>query len=166
MKILYRGFLYEAWDINQIKQKFGKEVEEYLKKYNDNTPVDEYFARILNIDPSADKKYLGAITKWALEKRPEDLESQIGEYLNRFKTLLDANPGKLGGISKDIAKGKLSLDQFKSLVNEWSDKLSGGVSKEAQKISEKVGDFKKFNENEDYVTYEVMSRKPTTLVVG
>lgn len=156
-KLVFKGFIYEAWDINTIKQKYGNNIQEFLGK-NSNKEVTEqevnsYITSIYNVDPSSDKKYLGAITQWVLSKRPEDLETQIKDYLIKFKKLLDLNPGKFGGISKNITKGKLTLDQFKELVNQNSALL--GTSKEENKISDKVGDFKKVGENQNYVCYLV-----------
>ena len=156
MKLLYRGFLYEAWDLNQIKQKFSKEVEEYLKKYNDNTPVDEYFAIILNTDPSADKKYLGAITKWVLEKRPEDLTTQIKEYLNRFKKILDIYPGgDVGNLSKMLAKGKIGFDEFKNKVIELEKKFAANLANPDIKANEANSNYRIINQNEKYVCFEI-----------
>lgn len=159
MRIVYKSFLYEAWDLKAVKEKFGKQLEEYLKKYNDSIPVEEYFNKIYEIDPSADKKYLGAITKWVLEKRPEDLETQIQEYLGRFKKLLDANPGRYGTISRSIVKGLYSLDQFKQIVNtndpSYIKPLAVSEIQAKERIRSKTGDFPIVGENEGYVCYKI-----------
>lgn len=162
-KIIVEGVLYEVWDKETIRKKYFTQLVEYLKKYkivnsdDPNSPeANEYFEKIFKVDPSSDKRYIGSIISWILSKRPEDLETQIFEYLNKFKKLLDANPGKYGAISKNLSKGKYTFDQFKDLVSKEfsligpSDNMSAAI-----RIKEKTGDFKIVGENKDYVCYLV-----------
>lgn len=166
MKILHRGFLYEAWTIADIKNKYESAIVSYLEKYSlkPEEPekltqmVDAYLNHVNNADPSHDKKYLGAITKWALSKRPEDLDTQIKPYLGRFYKLLTKNPGKLGNISKNIAKGKLDLDGFKETVNKLEQEDASGALDHGtadSRIRDKVGSFPKVGENDKYVCFKV-----------
>jgi hypothetical protein len=118
--------------------------------------VTMFIDEIYDVDPSTDKKYLGSIVKWILTKAPEDLSTQIKPYLQKFKKLLDSNPGKYGGVSKDISKGRYTLDQFKDIVNKEYEALSGSDNINAAiRIKEKTGDFKVIGENESYVCYLV-----------
>jgi len=163
MKIVHRGFIYEstileAYTVNDIKQKYGNIVKDFLTKSSPDLDatdqdVNSFITEIYNVDPSSDKKYLGAITQWVLSKRPEDLETQIKDYLHKFKKLLDLNPGKFGNVSKEISKGKYTLDQLKNLVNANSELL--GKNKNMLRIEDKVGNFPLVGENEKYVCYMV-----------
>lgn len=166
MKIVHRGFLYEAWTIADIKTKYEAAIVSYLEKYalKPEEPVklaqmvDSFLNHINAADPSHDKKYLGAITKWALSKRPEDLDTQIKPYLLRFYKLLTKNPGKLGNISKNIAKGKLDLDGFKATVNKLEEEDASGALDHGtvdSRIRDKVGSFPKIGENAKYVCFKV-----------
>lgn len=171
MKILWKNYLYEAviteaYSKADIERIYGKNIENYVKDpkngYNENNPTAIGFIKeniineIMKADPSADKKYLGQITKWLLEKRPEDLETQIKEYLNRFKKILDIYPGgEVGGISKELSKGKLNLDAFKNKVIELEKKFATNLENPDLKASKTSSNFKIVGQNETYVCFEV-----------
>lgn len=170
MKITYRGYIYESYGVADIDRIYGKQLGQYLinnmqdlfwetvpvkqgREENEKIAKKMFIDKIYKTDPSSDKKYLGAITQWIMTKRPEDLDSQIKPYLEKFKKLLDLNPGKFGNISKSISKGKITLDQLKDVVNSNSDLL--GKNKANLKLEDKVGDFPIVGENEKYVCYLV-----------
>lgn len=174
MKILWKNYLYEAvfmeaYKPEDIERLFGKNIEEYIKKNHmlKGGPESDLASEadhiknniiknIVAVDPSADKKYLGQITKWLLEKRPEDLETQIKEYLNRFKKILDIYPGgEVGGISKELSKGKLNLDAFKNKVIELEKKFATNLENPDLKASKTSSNFKIVGQNETYVCFEV-----------
>ena len=171
MKIIWKNYLYEAvlteaYTKQDIERIYGKQLEDYVKDskngYNENNPTAIKFIKenIINeiekVDPSADKKYLGQITKWLLEKRPEDLETQIKEYLKRFKKILDIYPGgEVGGISKELSKGKLNLGTFKNKVIELEKKFGQNLDNPDVKASKTSSNFKIVGQNEEYVCFEV-----------
>jgi ankyrin repeat protein len=171
MKILWKNYLYEAviteaYSKDDITRIYGKNIEDYIKDpkngYNEINPTaigfikENIIEEIMKADPSADKKYLGQITKWLLEKRPEDLETQIKEYLNRFKKILDIYPGgEVGGISKELSKGKLNLDAFKNKVIELEKKFATNLENPDLKASKTSSNFKIVGQNETYVCFEV-----------
>lgn len=162
-KIIHNDVVYEAWDLNTITNKYSDTLHQYLAKSNNvdvnviTAPeVKLFIDEIYDVDPSSDKKYLGSIVKWILTKSPEDLSTQIKPYLQKFKKLLDSNPGKYGSVSRDISKGKYTLDQFKDIVNKEYEALSGSDNINAAiRIKEKTGDFNIIGENENYVCYIV-----------
>lgn len=156
MKIAFKGFIYEsalleAYTKDDIYRIYKDKINNWLN-INDYATVSDkdIVAEIYDVDPSNDKKWLGVITQWLLSKRIEDLEAQIKPDLIRFKRLLDINPGKFGGVSKEMAKGKIDYNKFKEVLAN-----NGIESKEEYTISEKVGDFPKVSENDKYVMYLV-----------
>lgn len=165
MKILWKNYLYEsvlmeAYKPEDILRIYGPQLDSFVEKNWPDHDVEDTKKTILNhivmADPSADKKYLGQITKWLLEKRPEDLETQIKEYLNRFKKILDIYPGgEVGGISKELSKGKLNLDAFKNKVIELEKKFGQNLENPDLKASEASKNFKIIGQNETYVCFEI-----------
>lgn len=165
MKILWKNYLYEsvlleAYKPEDILRIYGKQLEDFIEKNWPTHDVEDTKKVMLNsivaADPSADKKYLGQITKWLLEKRPEDLETQIKEYLNRFKKILDIYPGgEVGGISKELSKGKLNLEAFKNKVIELEKKFATNIENPDVKASKTSSNFKIIGQNETYVCFEV-----------
>lgn len=160
MKIAYRGYVYssllEAYNTSDIKKLYGEKIKKFLGdngRSNEEGDIDKLIYGMNEVDPTSDKKWLGVIAEWLLTKRPEDLETQIFEYLGYFKKLLDLNPGKFGGMAKQLSKGKVSFDKFKEFINSNSELL--GKTRGQTKVEDKVGDFPKVAENDNYVMYKV-----------
>lgn len=139
-----------AYSKDDIKRLYGAQIETYLEKYNTEKSVDDYIMLIYNADPTSDKKWMGQIAKWVLEKRPEELETEIKEYLNKFAEILAKNPGKFGGLAKQLAKGKVALADLKTVVQENQNKSESDLT-----TQDKFGGFQKVAENEKYACYKI-----------
>lgn len=146
--------LLEAWSKDDVIKNLGADVQKFIEKHKLKDSVSDLVDKAMKIDPSTDKKYVGSIVSWLIQKRPEDLEAQIKPLLTDFHKLLEVNSGKFGNAAKQISKGKMSLSALSDLVNA-NKELLGLDSNANVKLVDALKNFKKVAEDSKFYVYKI-----------
>lgn len=144
----------EAWSKEDVIKNLGADIQKFIDKNKLKDSVSDLVDKSMKIDPSTDKKYVGSIVRWLIQKRPEDLEAQIKPLLTDFHKLLEINSGKFGNASKQIIKGKMNLDELSKLVKSNSDLLDLDSGSNI-KLVDALKNFKKIAEDSNFYVYKI-----------